>query len=351
MKRVVITCALLAFAVLWVPALASASPVMSADPQNECVWTPNYDPAPFMQLHHATVLRLIVTSLHPEGVRGDGGAGPWLIPGYQQALTNEEACARNAQAEGYPVVISYEWPMTWTPTQVASWFAHVLPDFPDPWAVSIGNEQDYQYVNGDASVATDPSLVCTRADGVYRNIWPPVYRPVGVPRHDRNLWIRGIVNERPKIRRRNHGRSMGMTKTHLLPIDVPPAPTCVRATGAQQYRLDYNAAEPVVAHADPRTLIGFGTVYPFGEEFIESAWGFGARPAGADALAMTGYWLAGLPPVAAFARSQGLQFWTLENNPNGPGGSGSTEVPSGWPTLWAAIAAAIPNWTIDDFYS
>jgi len=350
MKRLVITCTLLAFAAIWVPAVASASPVMSGDPQSECVWTPNYDPAPFMQLHHATVLRLIVTSLHPDGVRG-GADGPWLIPGYQQALTNEEACARNARAEGYRVIISYEWPMTWTPAQVASWFAQVLPDFPDPWAVSIGNEQDYQYWTGEASVATDPSLVCTRTEGGYRYVWRPVYRLVGARRHGRYRWIRGVVNVRRRIRRRHHSRWVVMPKTHLLPVDVPPAPTCVRATGAQQYRLDYNAAEPVVAQADPRTLIGFGTVYPFGQEFIESAWVFGGRPAGADAIAMTGYWLVGLPPVAAFARSQGLQFWTLENNPNGPGGSGSTKVPSAWPTLWAAVAAAMPNWTIDDFYS
>ena len=127
---------------------------MSGDPQKECVWNANYDPAPFMQEHHAKILRLIVTSVHPDGVVEDGHM---VIPPYMQAVAGEMACVRNAQAEGYPVLISFEFPNTWLPSQVAAWFGQVLPDFPHLWGVGIGNEQDFQYsqVSRDASLVRD----------------------------------------------------------------------------------------------------------------------------------------------------------------------------------------------------
>ena len=65
--------------------------------------------------------------------------------------------------------------------------------------------------------------------------------------------------------------------------------TTRRASTAEQYRLDYNAAEPVVAALEPGARISFGNAYPFGQQFILDAWVFGGRPAGVGAISISGY--------------------------------------------------------------
>jgi hypothetical protein len=331
----------LAFAVA--PA-AQGAPVMSGDPQTECVWNANYDPAPFMQEHQASILRLVVTSVHPDGLVQDGRM---VIPPYAQALAGEMACVRNAQAEGYPVLISFEFPDAWLPSQVAEWFGQVLPDFPNLWGIGIGNEQDLQYseygetppsfvtvpAGSDTTTYTVKEVVSYQTRKITKWVW--------VRRHKHRRRVKRVLTERVR----------------QVSYDVDPHTTTIqttitrRASPAEQYRLDYDAAEPVVASLEPGGKISFGNAFPFGQQFILDAWAFGGRPAGVGAIAISGYWLGGIPSLAAFARLQGLPLWVPEDNPNGPGGDGSTAQPPDWQARWNAAVAQAPNWTLDDFYS
>jgi hypothetical protein len=333
----------LVLALAFAPA-AQAVPVMSGDPQNECVWSANYDPAPFMQEHHASILRLVVTSVHPDGVFADGRM---VIPPYAQALAGEMACVRNAQAEGYPVLISFEFPNTWLPSQVAGWFGQVLSDFPNLWGVGIGNEQDLQYTEYSE---TPPSFVTVSAASdittytvkqVVSYETRKITKWVWVRRHKHRRRIRRVVS-RP-VRHVNYE-----VDPHTTTVETA---TTRRASPAEQYRLDYDAAEPVVASLEPGALISFGNAFPLGEQFILDAWGFGGRPAGVGAISISGYWLGDIPSIAAFAQLQGLPLWVPEDNPNGPGGDGSTTQPPGWQAQWNAAVAQARNWTLDDFYS
>jgi hypothetical protein len=324
--------------------VAQAAPVMSGDPQNECVWNANYDPAPFMQEHHASMLRLVVTSVHPDGVVE---YGRMVIPPYAQALAGEMACVRNAQAEGYPVLISFEFPNVWLPSQVAGWFGQVLPDFPHLWGVGIGNEQDLQY---SRYPETPPSFVNVSAG---RDITTyTVNEVVSYESRKVKKWVR--------VRRHKHTRRIRRVVTKRVrhvSYQVDPQTTTVqttttqRASTSEQYRLDYDAAEPVVAWLEPAARISFGNAFPFGQQFILDAWAFGGRPAGVDAIGISGYWLGGIPSLAAFAQLEGLPLWVPEDNPNGPGGDGSTAQPPDWQARWNAAVAQAPNWTLDDFYS
>jgi hypothetical protein len=333
----------LVFALAAAPA-AQAVPVMSGDPQVECVWNANYDPAPFMQEHHASILRLVVTSVHPDGlVEG----GRMVIPPYAQALAGEMACVRNAQAEGYPVLISFEFPNAWLPSQVANWFGEVLPDFPNLWGVGIGNEQDLQYEEyGD----TPPSFVTISAESEITTYTVNEVVSYETRKINKWVWVR-----RHKHRRRI--RRVVTTRVRHVSYQVNPHTSTVqttttrRASAAEQYRLDYDAAEPVVAALEPGTRISFGNAYPLGEQFILDAWAFGGRPAGVGAISISGYWLGGIPSIAAFAQLEGLPLWVPEDNPNGPGGDGSTPPPPDWQARWNAAVAQAPNWTLDDFYS
>lgn len=323
---------------------AQAVPVMSGDPQNECVWSANYDPAPFMQEHHASILRLVVTSVHPDGVLEDGRM---VIPPYAQALAGEMACVRNAQAEGYPVLISFEFPNTWLPSQVAGWFGQVLPDFPNLWGVGIGNEQDLQYSEYSE---TPPSFVTVSAASDITTYTVKEVVSYETRKITKWVWVR-----RHKHRRRI--RRVVITPVKQVSYEVDPHTTAVettttrRASPAEQYRLDYDAAEPIVTSLEPGALVSFGNAFPLGEQFILDAWGFGGRPAGVGAISISGYWLGGIPSIAAFAQLEGLPLWVPEDNPNGPGGDGSTAQPPGWQAQWNAAVARAPNWTLDDFYS
>ena len=329
---------------LAVAPVAQAAPVMSGDPQKECVWNANYDPAPFMQEHHASILRLIVTSVHPDGVVEDGRM---VIPPYEQALAGEMACVRNAQAEGYPVLISFEFPNAWLPSQVAGWFGQVLPDFPHLWGVGIGNEQDFQY---HRYLETPPSFVTVSAGldittytvkTVVSYETRKINKLVPVWRHRHRRWIRRVVTKR--VRHVSY-----QVDPHTTTVQTT---TTRRASTSEQYRLDYNAAEPVVARLEPGARISFGNAFPLGQRFILDAWAFGGRPAGVGAIGISGYWLGGIPSLAAFAQLEGLPLWVPEDNPNGPGGDGSTTQPPDWQARWNAAVAQAPNWTLDDFYS
>ena len=329
---------------LAVAPVAHAAPVMSGDPQVECAWNANYDPAPFMQEHHASILRLVVTSVHPDGVVEDGRM---VIPPYAQALEGEMACVRNAQAEGYPVLISFEFPDAWLPFQVAAWFGQVLPDFPDLWGVGIGNEQDLQY---DEYGETPPSLVTVPAGHDITTYTVKEVVSYETRKITKWVWVR-----RHKHRRRI--RRVVTTHVRHVGYQVDPHTTTVQTTTtrpastAEQYRLDYDAAEPVVATLEPGALISFGNAFPLGQQFIMDAWAFGGRPAGVNAISISGYWLGGIPSIAAFAQLEGLPLWVPEDNPNGPGGDGSTAPPPDWQARWNAAVAQAPNWTLDDFYS
>ena len=317
---------------------------MSGDPQSECVWNANYDPESFMELHDASILRLIVASVHPNGVVQNG---QMVIPPYAQALAGEIACAHNAQAEGYPVLISFEFPNAWPPSQVAGWFGQVLPEFPNLWGVGIGNEQDHQY---STYPATPPSFVTVSARSDITT--DTVKKVVRYNTRKIKKWLR--------VRHHKHWRRVKRVMTErvrYLSYQVEPHTTTVqttrtaRATPSEQYRLDYNAAEPVVASLEPGALISFGDAFPFGERFILAAWAFGGRPTGVGAIGISGYWLGGIPSLAAFAQQQGLPLWVPEDNPNGPGGNGSTVQPPSWQARWNAAVEQAPNWTLDDFYS
>jgi hypothetical protein len=333
-----------AVAALALAPVAQATPVMSGDPQNECVWNANYDPAPFMQEHHASILRLLVTSLHPDGVVQDGRM---VIPPYAQALAGEMACVRNAQAEGYPVLLSFEFPNAWLPSQVADWFAQVLPDFPNLWGVGIGNEQDLQY---SQDPQTPPSFVTVAADSDVTTYTVKEVASYETRKIREWVWVR-----RHKHRRRI--RRVVTVRVRHVSYQVVPHTTTVtttttrRASAAEQYRLDYDAAAPVVAWLEPGARISFGNAYPLGHQFILDAWAFGGRPAGVGAIGISGYWLGGIPSIAAFAQLEGLPLWVPEDNPNGPGGDGSTTQPPDWQARWNAAVAQAPNWTLDDFYS
>ena len=323
---------------------AQAAPVMSGDPQNECVWNANYDPAPFMQEHHASILRLVVTSVHPDGLVEDGRM---VIPPYAQALAGEMACVRNAQAEGYPVLISFEFPNAWLPSQVAGWFEQVLPDFPQLWGVGIGNEQDLQY---QQYPETPPSLVTVSAGSDITTYTVKEVVSYETRKIKKWVWVR-----RHKHRRRI--RRVVTKRVRHVSDQVDPHTTTVQTTTtrsastSEQYRLDYNAAEPVVASLEPGARISFGNAYPLGQQFILDAWAFGGRPSGVGAISISGYWLGGIPSLAAFAQLEGLPLWVPEDNPNGPGGDGSTAQPPDWQARWNAAVAQAPNWTLDDFYS
>jgi hypothetical protein len=309
------------------------------------VWNANYDPAPFMREHHASILRLIVTSVHPDGVVEDGRM---VIPPYAHALAGEMACVRNAQAEGYPVLISFAFPNAWLPSQVARWFRQVVPDFPHLWGIGIGNEEDLQYQRDPAE--TPPSFVTVPAGHDITTY--TVRKVVSYTTRKVKKWVR--------VRRHKHRRRIRRVVTKRVmhvSYQVDPQTTTVqttttrRASASEQYRLDYNAAEPVVASLEPRALISFGNGYPFGHQFILDAWAFGGRPAGVGAIGISGYWLGGIPSIAAFARLQGLPLWVPEDNPNGPGGDSSTSLPPDRQARWNAAVALAPNWTLDDFYS
>ena len=168
------------------------------------------------------------------------------------------------------------------------------------------------------------------------------------------------IKKRVRVRRHKHRRWITRVVTKRVrhvSYQVDPHTTAVqttttrRASTSEQYRLDYNAAEPVVARLEPGARISFGNAFPLGQQFILDAWAFGGRPAGVGAISISGYWLGGIPSLAAFAQLEGLPLWVPEDNPNGPGGDGSTAQPPDWQARWNAAVAQAPNWTLDDFYS
>lgn len=101
-----------------------------------CVQGTLTNPAPLLQSFHATILRVVVNSAYPGGLRHA------TIPatGTQgQALP----CVRAARREGYKVMLVVQWDSRWSTAQVRQLFSTVLRSYgPYLWAVGVGNEQE-----------------------------------------------------------------------------------------------------------------------------------------------------------------------------------------------------------------
>lgn len=311
--------------------------VMTGDPQFECVRSSvrhPYDPGPFLLLHHASELRLIVSDIHTAGVIHNGHI---ILPTYGEMIAGTTHCVQVAQQEGYPVVVSFQFNGSQTPAAVATWMSQVLPLFPHLAAVGFGNEQEY---NARKEKWVSPSMVYRRKGHQIVTYQVVTTRIPGTV----NL-VEGCGNGTLCMTRVPATKVTVVRKARRVTRNVT-----FRATTAQQYRIDYNASEPIIARLERGATIIFGNSFPLGRGFILSAWSFGGRPVGIGAIGMTGYWTWGIRLMAAFAAYQNLPFWAMENNPNGPGGS-TAPARQLYGAEVAEIHAYSLNWTHDDFYS
>jgi hypothetical protein len=250
--------------------------VMQADPQTPCQ-VDGDNPQPFLQAHDATVLRIVV-------------------PDYPSP--NALSCVAVAAAEGYHVYLSLQYDNAWSPTQVAAYFAHTLPEYaPYAWAVAVGNEQD---------------------------IFSTQHLQQGVPRTARVCTGTGV-------RRR-----------------------CERNAGAY-YREVWNAVEPVVAHIAPTALRVYGETSPWGLGFLKDSFAAG-RPKGAQIVAFHCYdtkWggLRAVPRVAAWASTYHLPLWCSEmSDALHPFVWGRRDTAWQWQTLLAGIERRSPDLQMISYY-
>ncbi len=147
---------LAAAAALLMFAAPARAMIMQADDQFTCVESGG-DVSPFMQAHHATVLRLIV---------------PY------RGRSNAVACASRAAAEGYRVYVSVQYDNAWNPARVAAYFRRTLPQYaPYAWAVSVGNEQDL--VQGAPGTGKKYRAVWNAVEPVLARVAPRAIRVYG----------------------------------------------------------------------------------------------------------------------------------------------------------------------------
>ena len=148
---------LAAAAALLLFAAPAGAMIMQADDQFTCVEAGG-DVSPFMEAHHATVLRLIVP------YRGG---------------SNAVACASRAAAQGYRVYVSLQYDNAWSPSRVAAYFRRTLPQFaPYAWAVSVGNEQDL-VIQGAPATSAKYRAVWNAVEPVLARVAPHVIRVYG----------------------------------------------------------------------------------------------------------------------------------------------------------------------------
>lgn len=137
------------------PATASARPSwFAASTQASCL--ANHNVNGFLRANHANVLRLI---LSPQQAPAGEGLG----------------CVKDAYAAGFKVYISLQFANSWTPSQLAAYFARVLPIYGRyVWAVGVGNEQDLTSTSTSAQ-GTKPLANHGRSVGAnYRADWNAV---------------------------------------------------------------------------------------------------------------------------------------------------------------------------------
>jgi hypothetical protein len=143
-------------AVLLVFSASAHAMIMQADDQFTCVMGGG-DVSPFMQTHHASVLRLIV---------------PY------RSRSNAVDCANRAAAEGYRVYVSLQYDNAWSPARVAAYYRRTLPQYaPYAWAVSVGNEQDL--VQGAPATGARYRAVWNAVEPVLARIDPRAIRVYG----------------------------------------------------------------------------------------------------------------------------------------------------------------------------
>jgi hypothetical protein len=141
--------------------LAISAPAAVARPSlyavsKETACLTNHNVNPFLRANHANVMRLI---LSPQAAPIAAGLG----------------CVEAAHAAGFKVYVSFQFNNHWSSSQVAAYFARVLPVYaPYVWAVGVGNEQDLAmsgtYGQGTVSLTRDGRS----AGQNYRAVWNAV---------------------------------------------------------------------------------------------------------------------------------------------------------------------------------
>lgn len=134
MKR----CLLVALLALALPATSSAA-LVAADDQAAC----GAGNLGFVSAHRASVMRYV------------------LAPGHFGEATVAR-CLSAARAAHFRVYLSVIYDNQWSPQQVAAYFARVLRTYGEPWAISVGNEQELQ-------------LPLFGTDRAYRRVWNAVW--------------------------------------------------------------------------------------------------------------------------------------------------------------------------------
>jgi hypothetical protein len=275
-RLLLIVLVLAVLSTLLVAAAPAHAIVMEADPQTRCQ-VDGANPEPFLQAQDATVLRIVV-------------------PDYPSP--NALSCVELAQAEGYHVYLSFQYDNAWSPRQVASYFAEMLPQYtPYAWAVAVGNEQD---------------------------IFSTQHLVQGVPRTAQVCTGTGVRR------------------------------TCERNAGGY-YREVWDAVEPVIARVAPRSLRVYGETSPWGLTFLKDSFEAG-RPRGAQVVAFHCYdtkWggLRAVPRVAAWAGGYHLPLWCSEmSDALHPFGWGRRDTPWQWQTLLAGIERRSPDLKMISYY-
>ncbi len=285
-----------------------------------CIYNPDALPVP--------------DSLQAESDNPLGTAAPQVMrlgialqPGFSNTPPNGTACVTWAAAHRYKVYLTVEYSNDWTPATAAGQVATELPLYQQAaingqrtsglaqtglWAVSIGNEQDVSTGHGAA-----PS-------GDY-----PICKPV---------------------KRLQGGR-------------IATTSICHPSTIGDDYRLVWNAVEPVVKALAPRAIVVYADVSPwsFGS-FIRDGWSdFTTTPPGVGAIGAHCYvtlnannqddgGLGYVPALAAWAATKHVPVWCSEMGPYVIEAGDQWYDDGGWPADVANAIAASPDLQMVSFY-
>lgn len=261
-------------------------------------------------------------------------------------------CVQAAYDAGYRVYLTVGYDSAWSPQQVATYFANVLPTYaPYLWAVSVGNEQDLQPGGSGGhgqicSPTTTPDRVLARAASVsHRRERRLVRVHIRLRRH-RWVWRRRWVTRNVAVAHRATFRTVEVSRD-----------SCRLTNAGDDYLAVWNAVEPILVQDAPQAIRVYGDVSPWGIHTVQQGFAAGA-PVGVGAVAMHCYntTVEGLSIVsgaAAWVGGEHLPLWCSEMAPSLEDSQPwiRRDSQASWDAAVSATEQAAPNLQMVSYYN